>query len=523
MTLFADGTGDVFGAVLGLLFYGGLFLLYVLTAQKESDAEPDLHIAGRVFVSQEKAEQQAASRRAADDPGLDWGGVTLPLSADELFFLITGSIGSGKTKFLTALLRGLLGTVRPESDRRLLVFDPRNELYSVLFGMDPECPVVTLNPADLRSAAWDIGRDVTDPAGALEIAGILLPKSKGDANPFFDVMVRNLLAGVLLDLLLTAPGRYTLRDAVLILGSEGYLRQVIDRTPYNHHLRSAFEPAVTWKSIEATVAAKTAELRILAAYWHHARDAVSLADWVADQSSTLVLGTDPRIETTSVAVNRLLVKRLSELILAGPEGTPKRTYLAIDELPALGGDQPVPGLADLCHRGRARGARVAVVFQTVEDLRRIYTDHGAHALLAEFGNKLLLRAEDPAHAKWCSEVVGDTEDWEKEESWGPGGRTVRWVRYKRPLVPPAEFYQILPATPANGLNGYALSPFIDGVWKAQVPGAWVSAHLPRANPFVPAFVPRPAEHQYLPPFTEADLARLKLRRPPRIVGGKGAA
>jgi hypothetical protein len=66
------------------------------------------------------------------------------------------------------------------------------------------------------------------------------------------------------------------------------------------------------------------------------------------------------------------------------------------------------------------------------------------------------------------------------------------------------------------LTGYALSPYVDGAWQFNIPGAWVAKHLPRANPFVPAFVPRPAEHQYLPPFTDEDLARLKLRREPRL-------
>jgi type IV secretory pathway TraG/TraD family ATPase VirD4 len=474
------------------------------------------------MVSQQDAAEQGTAARPTGDPGLAWGGITLPSAADELFFLIAGSIGSGKTKLLTALLRSVVASVRPDSDRRLLVFDPKNELYSVLHGMAPTCPVVSLNPADLRSASWDIGRDVTDPATALQVATALVPADKVEANPFFTTSVRNLYAATLMYLLRVAPGNFTLRDAVLIVESEHYFRQVVYGIPENHHLRRMFEPAITWQSIETTVTAKTAELRILAAFWHHARQSVSLADWVADQSSTLVLGTDPRIDTTVTALNRLLVKRLSDLILAGPDGTAKRTYLVIDELPALGGDLPVPGFAELCHRGRSRGARVVAVFQTVEDLRRILTDHGAAALLNEFANKVLLRAEDPAHARWQSDLFGETEDWEEERSvTDPGGpderETVRRVRYKRPLVPAAAFYTIEPATPATGLNGYALSPYVRGAWRFHVPGEWVAKRIARPNPFVPAFVPRPAAHQYPSPFTGADLARLKLRGEPRVI------
>lgn len=131
------------------------------------------------------------------------------------------------------------------------------------------------------------------------------------------------------------------------------------------YANSPSEPDITWKSIETTIISKLAELRILAAFWHHARHRISFQEWVRSQSSILLLGMDPRIETTLAAVNRLVIKRLSEVILAGPEGTPKRTYAFFDELPTLGGDFPVVGLSDLCHRGRGRGARLAVVFQTM--------------------------------------------------------------------------------------------------------------------------------------------------------------
>jgi type IV secretory pathway TraG/TraD family ATPase VirD4 len=495
-------------------------LLFPPKKPQANEPDPALHIAGRRLISQEAARAQADKVRSPGDPGVAWGNSSLPFSTDELFFLIAGSIGSGKTKQLVQLLSSIVPTITPGSDRRLLAFDPKNELYSILAAMRPPVPVITLNPADLRSHAWDLARDVTAPATALQVACALVPREQGEHNPFFDRSVRNLFAGVLQDLLLVVPRRYTLRDVVLILCSEHYVRQVIERNPYNQHLRKAFEPDITWKSIETTIISKLAELRILAAFWHHARHKVSFQEWVSSQSSILLLGMDPRIETTLAAVNRLVIKRLSEVILAGPEGTPKRTYAFFDEFPALGGDLPVPGLGDLCHRGRGRGARLGIVIQTIEDLRRIYTDHGAHALMAEFGNRLLLRTEDRAQADWCSGVMGDTEDWEEEVSETEGddnsSTTRRKVRYKRPLVPPANFMIIPPANPTNGLTGYALSPYVDGAWQFNISGAWVAQHLPRANPFVPAFVPRPTQHQYLPPFTDEDLARLKLRREPRL-------
>jgi hypothetical protein len=492
----------------------------------------DRHIAGRRLVSLKEARAQAARRRRRGDKGQAWGGVQLPTEAEELFSLIAGSIGSGKTKHLVNWLASVVPTIVPYTpdgaagaaslppiDGRLFAFDPKNELYSLLHSLQPRVPVLNLTASDLRSSPINLAAEVTDPAGCLEAAANLFPADQHESNPFWSLSVRNLFAGVLLYLVAIAPGDFTLRDAVLILCNEWYLRQVLEGVPDNRHLLKLLEQEDVWRSIAATVASKVAELRIVAAYWHHAnRKPVSLRRWVEADNSILFLGQDSRIKTALEALGRFIMKRLSDSVLACPEGTAKRTYFALDEFTALGGDHPLPGIADLCLRGRGPGARLVIIIQTIEALRKIYTREGAHALAGQFANKLLLRAEDPAHAEWCSEVVGDYEVWELEEtiSYGRGGRTVtrRWNRVKRRRLLPSQFMTVAPPNPTNGLQGFGLSPYVNGVWPILIPGDWVDAHLPKANPFVPAYLPRPPEHQYLPPFADADLARLKLRPEP---------
>src|SRR5690349_5117687 len=55
-----------------------------------------------------------------------WGDVPLDGNiADELFYLLIGSIGSGKTTLLKALLWSIIPGITVGSDRRMLIYDPK--------------------------------------------------------------------------------------------------------------------------------------------------------------------------------------------------------------------------------------------------------------------------------------------------------------------------------------------------------------------------------------------------------------
>src|SRR5262249_46056733 len=145
--------------------------------------------------------------------------------------------------------------------------------------------------------------------------------------------------------------------------------------------------------------------------------------------------------------------RVSELILSKPDDSGSITYLALEEFGALGGDHPLKGTIELCRQGRGPGARVCMVSQSVEDLRRIYGMQGAAVMLGQSGNKLLLRTEAPPPAKFGSEVVGEGEVWEKDPppTNGRGGSSTseRWNRARRPAVLDSDFLCLPAATPAT--------------------------------------------------------------------------
>lgn len=257
---------------------------------------------------------------------------------------------------------------------------------------------------------------------------------------------------------------------------------------------------------------RLAPLEPIAACWSRAPKMVSLQDWIRGQY-ILLLGTDEANRATLDAVNRIFFKRASELVLAGSESTSRTTSFYLDEVREAG---KLPGLSSLLTKGRSRGASVVMNFQDIEGMRDAYGDKVAHELLGQCSQASILRLHSPATAQWASELLGDYEVREVEisVSGGPGGNTTtkRQNVVKRQCVLPSELLSLPPASPANGVHGYHLSAYA-GAWFVRLPGNWIDQCLMPRRREVPNFIPRPGQHQYLLPWNETDLARLKLPLP----------
>ena len=226
-------------------------------------------------------------------------------------------------------------------------------------------------------------------------------------------------------------------------------------------------------------------------------------------------------------VNRLIFRRLAELILAEPDSETKRTYIVLDELREAG---KLDGLHSLLVRGRSKGASVVMTFQEIEGLREVYGEKVAHEITGQCANKVFLRLGSPQTAEWASSFFGEQEWIEVRRSRSEGETTGSstqdlsitgsrqqgqssgsgWTenRVVKKAVPPSEFLGMPKAGPDSGFYAYA---DFQSVGAFQITWSWedIVEALPPAGD-APPLERRPAEHQYLTQWSKADRARLNL-------------
>lgn len=484
------------------------------------------HQRGRRLRHYDDALQHAAALRAEDDPGLWWGMMRLPSRVATSHFAVVGSTGSGKTLSIRFLMQSVLPFIGTGKDQRALIYDAKQDMLSILAGINPPCDVVILNPFDKRGVAWDMAKDITAPATAQQIAMILIPENKHAAQPFFADAARHLLSGVLISFIKKCPEKWTFRDVLVALKSKERLKKVLLATPETSDLvEQYFSDETTARNVMSTVATKMQHYEFIAAAWERSERAISLREWLTGEF-ILVLGNDEATRTALDAINQVIFKRLSELILAQTESETRRTWVFLDELRQAG---RLEGLSSLLTKGRSKGASVILGYQDIEGLREVYGYQLANEIAGQCANKAILRCDSADTARWASALFGEREVLERRESLnqsssstsnsyslggsstsGSSTQTSEQV-LKREVVLPSEIMDIAPTTPENGLSGYYLTPLV-GAYFVKASGEWVANDLLPRNTDVLDIDPRDEADQYLTQWGNGDIERLSIEK-----------
>lgn len=458
--------------------------------------------------------------------GLRVGRLLFPGRIATGHFACVGATGSGKTMLQRLLMQSVLPEIGRRRGCRALIYDAKQDILSQLAGMKLACPIRILHPLDSRATAWDMAADITSPASALQVAGILIPRSERDSNPFFANAARHLLFGVLVQSILRVPGRWTFRQVLLLLRDARLLRQILALSEETSHLLQYCEHPGTFQNIVSTLLSFVGPFEIIAASWDRSLTRIGLRDWLAEES-VLILGNDESNRVAIDTMNRLVFQRLTELILGQSEVTkdnPRQIWLFLDEVREMG---RLDGLSRLLTKGRSKGVAGVLGFQDVAGLHSVYGRDVAEELLGQCNTKLILRLNSPGTAKWASQLFGSHEVLERSrsqnrsrsfrhlglDSSGSTGEAISSGIAKREVVLESEFLDLPESTPDNGLTAYYLNPMTGG-FRDHLAGDWLRSHLTPPDCRVPDCIPRPESEQYLRPWSNDDSAMFGLSDAP---------
>ena len=278
--------------------------------------------------------KQLVSRKDQMTDTARFGPLLLPPDEQTQHFAAVGSTGSGKTTLLRLLMQDVVPNIASGTDQRALIYDAKQDVMSMLKGISPDTVVLTMNPFDERGVAWDIARDVTDPAVAIEMACTLIPEMS-ESQPFFADAARHLTYGVMLSFMQRGLP-WTLADLLRALASPSLLRNVLLACRYTKSLVSRyFHDRRLLSNVLSTLATKLMPFEPLAAAWEHAERLVSVGDWLENEF-VLVLGNHETSKHAINTINRCIFKRACDLTINLTESRSRRNWFIVDELAEIG-------------------------------------------------------------------------------------------------------------------------------------------------------------------------------------------
>jgi len=451
--------------------------------------------------------------------GVFFGGQYIHPAYLDAHYFVCGSTGSGKTWTLRMLMKSTLFDAQGRLRARALVYDPKNELLPLLPKLGvPEDSIHVLDPFHQRSVRWNMAADINTPAAAAHFSTILFPE-EGDKNRFFLEAARGLLRGVLLSFIHRGITDWTLFHVLKALDLKAdLLRDLLNAGPAESQalaIRFVQDKSKTTTDILATVTTITAPYRVVANLWQQAKETVSLEQWVKGETAPiLVLSTREHARTPIDAINRVVVKRISEYFVDLPDASPSdaETWFFLDELREAG---KLDGLSTLLTRSRSKGGHIVLAFQDINGLRLVYGQDGADELANHCGNKVGLRVNDPTTGNWLAARMGKFEEWmpafSDGETTDAEGKTSRSYSrnvslQERFFMPGYEFMNFSLTTPHSGLFGVYSVPGAAAPWATNIPPDVVS-RLGGGEAGAPHKYPtRPGSEQW-----DAELTRIDRR------------
>ncbi|MBP7052163.1 MAG: type IV secretion system DNA-binding domain-containing protein [Phycisphaerae bacterium] len=479
---------------LGWIVGATIALLATIVLRKRPELGPDV-LRGTVVISMKQAKRIAAEITLPSELVLNWAGIYIPERYSEHHFCVVGSTGGAKTLILRLLLGTIVSHIKPGSDWRCIINDPKRQAMEVLAGMPVECDILLVNPFDARCVAWDPAKDITTRAMAEQLAAIFIP-DHSTQNPFWPAAARDLLSIAVEALIFLRPGEWTLADVLHILSKPSRTQSFVEQVP---HLRDRIQEHFarrpdTVLDVFYTLLAYLSPFRAVANLMATASRRISIAQWVTE-SSIIVLGEIPSMHAPMSAINRLLFHCLSDAILSQPDSDVRKTYCLLDELVDMGRLDALPQFLD---QGRSKGARAVISFLTYEGLQAVYGDRQGAQIANMPANKCFLRTDSEETAAWMSRTIGDMEVRQWTRSTHPNqGNSLSEQIITKPAVLPSQFMR-LPLANRERFYSYCVTPCIGVYGGATRFGKML---LPKGK--AENFIPRPDSDQ-LPPAHLAD-------------------
>jgi hypothetical protein len=372
---------------------------------------------------------------------------------------VGGAQGTGKTVFITPIIQQVI-----EREERAFIYDEKRE-FTALFFKPTSSTLIA--PWDRRGTPWNISADAKNAVSAQLIAERLIPDSN---DPLWANGARMIFTGGIQILNCTKKRWGWVELAETLSLDEVTLNSQLTQH-YPRAARFIAENSKTTQSFFAQLLGSLGWVYTLAEAWPNAyQDGFSITSWT-QQSYTdkpvILVQADKRYKDIGAPLANALIALMTSTILAQTNTPKHELWLFIDELANLPKND---SLLEWMSLGRSKGCRFVAGTQSISQIQKIYTDHGADSLFNMFTIFASMRVGAAGEtASYTAKAFGEREVERPTSSAGPHGAPVtNWHREKLPLVTPADLVH-LPQAGKNGAEGYLLIPGWNAVYRLRWP------------------------------------------------------
>lgn len=391
-----------------------------------------------------------------------WGTHGVSPAACRNHFLAMGRSDSGKSLMLQRLMSDVVMSITPGSDRRVFMYDAKNELVPYLMKLGVDCPVLSVNPLESRtkmprSVYWDIKRDVNCVASAENFGHKMIPESDEGANRFFSDAARILITSMCESFARHSPNSWTFSDLVYAALSPERLVSVLERDEDGMDvLENIMREGRTAYQVFTTLQTRIRRFRPAAGLYQRSTDGVSLKEWVQAES-IILFGANARIKEAVDPLYEMMFATLVEEMDELPDSKTRETFCVLDEVRLC---KPVirSGMLNyFATKARSKGGVLVLGFQDFHGLVNEIGEDLAKELCGQCQNQAYLWFSSMDSAKWAADQVGEIETLESFVSQSGDvtskSRTVSEQRVTKHAILPSEFVAFEKPTPQKGIKG----------------------------------------------------------------------
>ena len=429
---------------------------------------------------------------------IPFGDRFLNLDTLEGMFLVLGLPGSGKTLLSYHTLSHVLSI----SNRRVVIFDPKNDVRGILEAL--EIQYHYFNISSKNGSSWAVEKDFQSYNKLRQFATILLPDEKNSIDSFWLEAARALVVAVMCVFIYKKiPWKFQDIVKAATTLSKKELIQFLEQFPGNTALIKALfsdEVEKTAGNVTLEVFIKLQRLVPAAVHSEQAEKHFSLTEFMEGEG-VLVIGMDLSERETSSPIIRALFRRIVDLINSLPEKPDIRTFLFIEEAYFLG---RLDGLDEIITFGRSKNAIAWIILQGIEGFYELFQENVAELILGLCRYVIALRST-PKTADFLSKLFGIIKVFKRRKSDGfsQGGATGgdQVGEESEAKILNSAFLNLPIPSKELGLTGYFITP--DGAEKRTISGDAVEQMKPKKV----VILPEPeldTEDQVLLPWTEEE-------------------